>query len=86
MANYELRIKPSAVKDIEALPKKGRTKIIQRIHDLAADPLPSGSQKLSGQEQYRLRQGMYRVLYSIQDEALIIVYVKVAHRREAYRR
>jgi mRNA interferase RelE/StbE len=52
---------------------------------LAVDPRPQQSQKLSGREQYRLRQGAYRILYAIQDDVLIVTVVKVGHRREVYR-
>ena len=85
MASCKLRIKPSAVKEIEELPKTDRHRIIERIRRLAEDPRPPGSEKLSGQEQYRLRQGNYRILYTIEIADLIIVLVKVGHRRDAYR-
>ena len=67
MANYSLFIKPSAVKEIESVPKKDRLKIIERIHSLAIDPRPPGCEKLSGHDKYRVRQGLYRILYTIKD-------------------
>lgn len=67
MASYKLRIKPSAVKELEVLPTKDRRKIVTRIEELASDPRPHGCEKLSGLEQYRVRQGDYRVVYSIDD-------------------
>ena len=85
MASYSLLIKPSAVKELEALPKTDRRRIVSRIQNLAIDPRPPGSEKLSGQEQYRVRQGKYRILYSIEDTELIVVVVKVGHRRDVYR-
>ena len=85
MANYSLFIKPSAVKDIESVPKKDRLKIIERIHSLAIDPRPPGCEKLSGHDKYRVRQGLYRILYTIKDSDLIVSVVKVGHRREVYR-
>lgn len=85
MAKYNLYIKPSAVKDIEAIPKKDRLRIVKRIQDLAIDPKPHGYEKLSGREKYRIRQGRYRILYSIFDLELIVIVVKVGHRREIYR-
>lgn len=85
MANYKILIKPSAVKEIEALPKKDRQRIIRRIRFLSNDPRPSGYEKLSGEEKYRIRQGTYRIIYSIEDENLTVVVVKVGHRREVYR-
>ncbi|NKE69213.1 type II toxin-antitoxin system RelE/ParE family toxin [Candidatus Manganitrophus noduliformans] len=85
MANYKILIKPSAVKEIEALPKKDRQRIIRRIRFLSNDPRPSGYEKLSSEEKYRIRQGAYRIIYSIADENLTVVIVKVGHRREVYR-
>jgi mRNA interferase RelE/StbE len=85
VANYSLLIKPSAVKELEALPTKDRRKIITRIEGLASEPRPHGCEKLSGLEQYRLRQGDYRVVYSVDDAARSVLVVKVGHRREAYR-
>lgn len=60
-------------------------KIITRIASLASDPRPNGSEKLSAQERYRIRQGNYRIIYSIQDFELTIWVVKIGHRREVYR-
>ena len=85
MASYRLLIKASAGKDIEALPKRNRGRIIAKIGSLSTDPRPPGCEKLSGNDQYRLRQGNYRILYEIQDRDLIVVVVKVGHRREVYR-
>ena len=85
MARYRLRIKPSAVKELESVPKKDQPKIVSKIRSLADDPRPPGSQKLSGDEKYRIRQGVYRILYLIGDEELIVVVVKIAHRKDVYR-
>jgi mRNA interferase RelE/StbE len=68
VASYSLLIKPSAVKELEALPPKDRRRIIARIGALASEPRPHGCEKLSGREQYRVRQGDYRIVY-IDDEA-----------------
>ena len=86
MASYKLRIKPSAARELEAVPKKLRGQIIAKIRRLATDPRPPGSEKLSGEEKYRLRQGDYRVLYSIEDSARAVTIVKLGHRREVYRK
>lgn len=86
MASYSLEIKRSAAKELAALPKQDRTRIITRIHALAHEPRPPGSEKLSGQERYRIRQGDYRILYEIHDAVLIVMVVKIAHRRDVYRR
>ena len=86
MARYRLLIKPSAVKDIEAIPlKRDRQRVVERISKLAEDPRPSGSEKISGQDKYRVRQGRYRILYTIADQDLIVQVVKVGHRKDIYR-
>ena len=85
MANYKLQIKPTALKELEALPPKERQHIVTRIRKLAADPRPSGSEKLSGHQLYRVRQGDYRILYAIDDTDLSLVVVKIGHRRDVYR-
>lgn len=84
MASYKLFIKPSAAKEIEVLPRQDRRKIVARIDGLASNPRPAGCEKLTGQEQYRIRQGRYRILYTINDKDLVVVVVRVAHRKEAY--
>jgi len=85
MAEYKITIKKSAVKELEDIPRKDLRKIIKRIRSLARDPRPHGSQTLSGQQQYRIRQGNYRIVYSIEDKELLIDIVKIGHRREVYR-
>lgn len=82
MASYRLFIKPSAAKEIEALPKQERRRVVTRISSLSHDPRPPACEKLSGQDRYRLRQGDYRILYEILDLAVIVVVVKVGHRRD----
>jgi mRNA interferase RelE/StbE len=83
---YKVSIKRSAVKEIEAIPqKKERQRIIRRIGQLANDPRPPGSKKLSGHDKYRIRQGSYRIVYSIEGNELVIVVVKVGHRKDVYR-
>ena len=85
MARYEAFIKPSALKELEAVDsKKDRQRIVRAISALAEDPRPPGCRKLSGKDKYRVRSGQYRILYEIRDEALVIVIVKVAKRSEAY--
>ena len=85
MASYRLFIKPSAAKEIEALTKKERIRVIHRIQDLSKNPRPPGCEKLSGQDKYRVRQGQYRIVYSVSDEELVICVVKVGHRKDVYR-
>lgn len=85
MASYRLLIKPSAAKELQALPASDRTRVVTKIEGLASDPRPPGTEKLSGEEKYRLRQGDYRVLYSVDDSRKILVIVKIGHRRDVYR-
>lgn len=86
MASYELRFRKSVAKDLRAIPKEDVKRIMQRIRALAAEPRPAGCEKLSGQERYRIRQGIYRIIYEIEDQSLIVLVVKVGHRREVYKR
>lgn len=86
MARFKLLVKPSAIKEIEAIPTKSdRRRVVARIRSLADDPRPHGCQKLSGADKYRLRQGRYRILYRIEDDRLVVIVVRVAHRKDAYR-
>lgn len=87
MARSRLLIKPSAVKEIEAIPlKRERRRLVERIAGLAENPRPVGVEKLSGQDKYRLRQGRYRILYAIEDQNLLVYVVKVGHRKDVYRK
>jgi mRNA interferase RelE/StbE len=85
MAEYRVYFKESVEKDLNTIPKKDLLKILRRIEALAEEPRPQGHEKLTGQERYRIRQGRYRILYSIQDTELTVWVVKVAHRKEVYR-
>jgi mRNA interferase RelE/StbE len=85
MAAYKLFFKKSVQKDFDAIPKKDLRRILNRIETLAKDPRPHGCEKLTGQERYRLRQGRYRIVYSIQDDELTVWVVKVVHRKDVYR-
>jgi mRNA interferase RelE/StbE len=86
VAKYRILIKPLAVKEIEAIAlKKDRRRIVDRIGKLAEKPRPPGCEKLSGQDKYRIRQGRYRIVYSIEDQDLVVYVVKVDHRKDVYR-
>jgi mRNA interferase RelE/StbE len=85
MAAYKVYFKASVEKDLRAIPKKDLKKILQRISQLSLESRPPGSEKLSAQERYRIRQGLYRIVYSIQDDQLLVCIVKVAHRKDVYR-
>ena len=82
MAAYRVFFKKSVKRDLSVLPKKDLKKVLYKIESLGVDPRPKGCEKLSGQEKYRVRQGRYRIIYSIQDYELTVWIVKVAHRRE----
>lgn len=83
--SYDLRIKPSAVKELRALQPADRRRVVDRIDVLAKDPRPRGCEKLTGGARYRVRQGSQRVLYQVDDEAQIVTVVKIGHRRDVYR-
>jgi mRNA interferase RelE/StbE len=85
MGSYRLVFKESVAKDLRRVPKGDVARILKRIEGLAQDPLPPGSEKLSGQERYRVRQGVYRIIYEIKNEELLVLVVKVGHRREVYK-
>jgi mRNA interferase RelE/StbE len=83
---YRVSIKRSAVKEIEAIPqKKEWQRIIRRIGQLADNPRPPGSSQLSGHNRYRIRQGVYRIVYAIDDVEIVVVVVKRGHRKDVYR-
>jgi mRNA interferase RelE/StbE len=85
MAKYKLEILPSVIrKDLAKLPKSDVQKIMQRIGGLADNPRPIWAKKLSGREEYRARQGNYRILYVIQDTVRVVQVTKVGHRRHIY--
>ena len=86
MASYNVRIKPSAIKELEALPAKDRRRIATKIQALGNNPRPVGCEKLAGHDKYRIRQGNYRVLYTIEDDVLIVTVIAIGNRRDIYRR
>ena len=85
MGNYKLVFKKSVAKDLRPIPNKDVTRILQRMKELQENPRPVGSEKLSGQERYRIRQGVYRIIYEVTDELLVVTVVKVGHRRHVYK-
>ncbi len=86
MASYKILIKTSAAKEIERIASRvDRRRVVRRIQDLAGNPRPPGCEKLSSQDRYRVRQGDYRIVYSIEDDRLVVHVVKVGHRRDVYR-
>ncbi len=85
MASYKIVVKKSVAKDLKNIPKKDVERILSSIQKLADDPFPPQAKKLSGQERFRIRQGNYRILYTIEDNQLIVCVVKVGNRRDVYR-
>ena len=86
MGSYELLIKPSAAKELEAVGRKSdRSRIVDKIYTLKDDPRPPGCEKLTGQDRYRLRQGQFRILYVVDDAERVVTVVKIGHRRDVYR-
>ena len=86
MESYELLIKASAEKELEAVGRKSdRTRIVDKIYTLKDDPRPQGCEKLTGQDRYRLRQGQFRILYVVDDDERVVTVVKIGHRRDIHR-
>jgi len=85
MANYKLVFKNSVSKDLRPIPNKDVTRLLQRMQALKENPRPVGSEKLSGEERYRIRQVVYRIIYEVTDEALVVTVVKVGHRNHVYK-
>jgi len=84
---YKLQIKPSASKELDLVgSKKDRQRIVTRINSLADDPRPSGCEKLEAEKnRYRVRQGNYRIVYSIDDQRRLVIVTKIGHRSDVYR-
>jgi len=85
MASYKIYFRKSVYKDFRSIPRQHLQKILSRISSLADNPRPPGCEKLTGQERYRIRQGVYRIVYSVQDEELTVWIVKTGHRKDIYR-
>lgn len=85
MASYELVFKKSVAKDLRSIPKKDVARILQRIEALRDNPRGEGCLKLSALERYRVRQGIYRIVYEIRENELIVMVVKVGHRSAVYK-
>jgi len=86
MARYELRIRPSVAKDLRGIPKADVKRVLTRIEALRDDPRGPGSEKLSGAALYRVRQGVYRIVYEIHDDRIVVEVIRVGHRGEVCRR
>jgi len=85
MGKYRITFTKSSVRELDGIPRKDAQRIFRRTSKLAANPRPMGYEKLSGRPLYRIRQGDYRIVYSIDDENRIVDIFKIGHRREIYR-
>ncbi|MEX2270695.1 MAG: type II toxin-antitoxin system RelE/ParE family toxin [Vicinamibacterales bacterium] len=86
MAAYRIELKPSAARQLETLPRDLQRRIARKIDSLAEDPRQAGSHKLSGSDGlYRVRVSDYRIVYQIRDALLLVLVLKIGHRREVYR-
>jgi mRNA interferase RelE/StbE len=85
MGRFEIRILPSVRKDLRGIPKDTVRRILGTIEGLAADPRPPGCKKLTSTNLYRLRAGSYRIVYEINDAEVVVIVVKVGHRKGVYR-
>jgi mRNA interferase RelE/StbE len=82
MARFELKFKTSVAKDLRGFPKPDVRKILRRAEALRDDLRPQGCEKLAGAEVYLVRQGAYRIVYTVDDDAIVVEVVQVGHRRE----
>lgn len=85
---YRIQITEKILKKLEKFPKKDKERIVEAIDSLVEDPRPEGCKKLKGNLKplrYRIRAGNYRVVYSIQDEVLLILVIEIGHRKDIYR-
>lgn len=83
---YQIEITPSALKQLSDLPRKPRERIAAHIEALGFEPRPRGVKKLSGEDDlYRIRVGNYRVIYAIRDDRLIVIVLRLGHRKDVYR-
>jgi mRNA interferase RelE/StbE len=86
MARYKLEIARSAERQLRRAPAKDRRRLARAMVALADEPLPAGSRKLSGYDDvFRIRVGVYRVLYSVSGRTLVILILKIGHRKDVYR-
>jgi mRNA interferase RelE/StbE len=86
MARYKIEIARSAERQLRRVPAKDRRRLAQAMVALADEPFPAGSRKLSGYDDvFRIRVGVYRVLYSGSGRTLVILILKIGHRKDVYR-
>lgn len=84
MAKYKIVFKKSVAKDLRIIPNSDVKRILKRIDKLAENPRADGCIKLTGEDKYRVRQGLYRIVYEIRDDELVVSVVKIGHRSSVY--
>jgi len=85
VGNYAVEIKPSARKELEALPDHVLSRVVRKIQSLSDNPRPAGCKKLKGyKDLWRIRVGDWRVVYIIDDAVRVVSVTRIAHRREVY--
>jgi mRNA interferase RelE/StbE len=82
---WKIKILRGAIKQFEKLPPVDYKAVKQKILNLANNPRPQGYEKLKGRDGYRVRQGKYRILYTIENDILTIVVLRISHRKDAYK-
>lgn len=87
MVPYQVGLSPAAARQLRKLDHPIQRRIYLRLRRLAVEPRPSGAVQIKGKADtfYRVREGNYRIVYAIEDQRLLILVVRIAHRREAYR-
>jgi mRNA interferase RelE/StbE len=85
MGKFRLTFKKSVAKDLRNIPNADVKRILEKIDSLRENPRADGCIKLSAQQRYRVRQGLYRIIYEIRDKLLVIHAVKIGHRSVAYK-
>jgi mRNA interferase RelE/StbE len=87
MDSYKIQISKNVRrKDLPSIPKSDVAKIVKRIESLATNPFPEGAVRLKGREEWRVKQGNYKILYVVEHEIVTVFVIKVGHRREIYRK
>ena len=86
MESYRIEFTRSAEKDLRKIDRSRISAILRKIEQLQFNPRPDGSKKLAGADRtYRVRVGDYRVVYEVEDDVLLVLVIRVAHRKDVYR-
>jgi len=82
---YSISFRPAALRELRALPLSDQERIQTKINALAERPFPPGCKKIKGSDWFRIRVGDYRIIYNVQSQELVILIIRIGHRREVYR-